>query len=166
MRRAISEAAIALGADFKDRELAVLLTDDKPRCAGSTRNGAASTSRPTCCRFRRPQTSRLDAAKSLGDIAIAYETTAREAVEEAKPFADHLSHLAVHGFLHLLGYDHETESQAGEMERLERVILARLGVPDPYSASESLVRQILGADTSPCRTPTRQVVAIRSSRSA
>ena len=73
-----------------------------------------------------------DGTKSLGDIAIAYETTAREAQDEAKPFADHLAHLCVHGFLHLMGYDHESEAQAETMEQLERVILARLGVPDPY----------------------------------
>jgi probable rRNA maturation factor len=72
--------------------------------------------------------------KSLGDIAIAYETTASEARAEDKPFADHLAHLCVHGFLHLMGYDHELEAHAETMESLERVILARLGVPDPYLA--------------------------------
>ena len=89
--------------------LAVVLTDDAA-IRGSTRNGAASTSRPTCCRFRRPPVGAGD-AESLGDIAIAYETTAREAAAEDKPFADHLAHLAVHGFLHLLGYDHETDAR-------------------------------------------------------
>jgi probable rRNA maturation factor len=68
----------------------------------------------------------------LGDIIIAYETTASEAAAEAKPFAHHLAHLAVHGFLHLLGYDHESDGDAAEMERLEAKILARLSVPDPY----------------------------------
>ena len=69
----------------------------------------------------------------LGDIVIAYETTAREALAESKPFPHHLSHLAVHGFLHLLGYDHATDDEAEAMERLERAILARLDVPDPYA---------------------------------
>jgi probable rRNA maturation factor len=73
-----------------------------------------------------------DAPALLGDIVIAYETTAREATAEGKPFAHHLSHLAVHGFLHLLGYDHESDAAAQDMERLEAGILARLGVPDPY----------------------------------
>jgi probable rRNA maturation factor len=73
-----------------------------------------------------------DAAALLGDIVIAYETTAGEAVAAGKPFAHHLAHLAVHGFLHLLGYDHNSDSDAGEMERLEAKILARLAVPDPY----------------------------------
>lgn len=68
----------------------------------------------------------------LGDIVIAYETTAGEAAAEGKPFPDHLAHLAVHGFLHLLGYDHESDAAAQDMERLEARVLARLGVPDPY----------------------------------
>ena len=72
------------------------------------------------------------APRHLGDIAIAYETTAREAAVESKPFDHHLVHLAVHGFLHLLGYDHATDRDAKKMERLEVDILARLDVPDPY----------------------------------
>jgi probable rRNA maturation factor len=68
----------------------------------------------------------------LGDIAIAHETTAREAAAEHKPVIHHLAHLAVHGFLHLVGYDHESDEAADEMERLEAKILARLDIPDPY----------------------------------
>ena len=56
-----------------------------------------------------------------------------EADEEQKPFNHHLSHLAIHGFLHLVGYDHETDEDAEEMENLERRILAELGIPDPYA---------------------------------
>jgi probable rRNA maturation factor len=78
----------------------------------------------------------LTAVSSLGDIAIAYETTAREAETEEKPFDHHLAHLAVHGFLHLLGYDHDSDDAATTMEDLERSILARLGVPDPYLVHE------------------------------
>ncbi len=72
----------------------------------------------------------------LGDIAIAYETLAREAAAEHKPVLHHLAHLAVHGFLHLLGYDHQTASQADAMEGLERVALARLDIADPYGSRE------------------------------
>jgi probable rRNA maturation factor len=72
------------------------------------------------------------ASPYIGDIVIAYETVAREAVAEGKPFNHHLAHLAVHGFLHLLGYDHDNDRNARRMERLERAILARGGVPDPY----------------------------------
>jgi probable rRNA maturation factor len=76
-------------------------------------------------------------ARALGDIAISYETAAREAAAEGKSFADHIAHLSVHGFLHLLGYDHESDEDAEEMEGLERVILARIGVSDPYIAHEA-----------------------------
>lgn len=69
----------------------------------------------------------------LGDIALAEETVRREALDEGKPFESHLSHLLVHGLLHLLGYDHETEAEAQEMEALERQILARLAISDPYA---------------------------------
>jgi probable rRNA maturation factor len=68
----------------------------------------------------------------LGDIAIAYETMAREAMDEGKTLQAHFSHLVVHGLLHLLGYDHEDETGAEIMEGLEREILAALGIEDPY----------------------------------
>ena len=73
----------------------------------------------------------------VGDIAISYQTAAAEAAAEGKPFAHHMKHLAVHGFLHVLGYDHESDEDAEAMERLERTILARLGVPDPYIARDA-----------------------------
>jgi probable rRNA maturation factor len=68
----------------------------------------------------------------LGDIALAHETCTREAAEAGKPFEDHIRHLIVHGLLHLLGFDHETDADAELMEGLETRVLARLGVPDPY----------------------------------
>ena len=68
----------------------------------------------------------------LGDLALAYGTCAREAGEQAKSLADHLSHLTVHGVLHLLGYDHEADAEAESMEAMERSILKALGVRDPY----------------------------------
>lgn len=70
---------------------------------------------------------------TLGDIALAYETLAREAEGLDVPLADHYRHLLVHGFLHLIGYDHETDADAERMEALETRILARLGVADPYA---------------------------------
>ncbi len=83
-----------------------------------------------------PETPGRDPAKpsetELGDIAIAYETCAREASEQDKPLGDHITHLLVHGTLHLLGYDHMTDADAAKMEALEVEILATLGVPDPY----------------------------------
>jgi probable rRNA maturation factor len=68
----------------------------------------------------------------FGDIVIAYETILREAEEDRKPFDHHLAHLAVHGFLHLLGHDHASDAEAEAMEQLEAMILADLDVPDPY----------------------------------
>lgn len=73
----------------------------------------------------------------LGDVILAYETVAREAAGQRKSFAHHLQHLLVHGVLHLLGYDHETEAEAAVMEGEERRLLAGLGIADPY-ACESL----------------------------
>jgi probable rRNA maturation factor len=70
---------------------------------------------------------------TLGDIALAYETLAREAEDLGVSLADHYRHLLVHGFLHLVGYDHETDAEAERMEALETRILARLGVADPYA---------------------------------
>lgn len=70
----------------------------------------------------------------LGDVAIAYGVAAREAREAGKTLRDHGVHLAVHGVLHLLGYDHETAREARIMEPLEITILAELGIADPYAA--------------------------------
>jgi probable rRNA maturation factor len=70
----------------------------------------------------------------LGDIALALGVCKAEAEAQAKPLADHLRHLVAHGVLHLVGYDHLEEAEAEAMEALERDILARLGVPDPYAA--------------------------------
>ena len=72
----------------------------------------------------------------LGDVALAYGVCAREAAEQGKPVSHHLQHLAIHGVLHLLGYDHIGDDEAEVMEGLERAVLAGLGVPDPYAAGE------------------------------
>ncbi|MGL4405783.1 MAG: rRNA maturation RNase YbeY [Notoacmeibacter sp.] len=73
----------------------------------------------------------------LGDIAFGLETVKREAIDEGKVFDHHVTHLLVHGFLHLCGYDHETgEDDAEEMETLERAILARLAIADPYAIDD------------------------------
>lgn len=69
----------------------------------------------------------------LGDIVLAAETVAREAAMEGKPLDHHITHLVIHGLLHLLGHDHEDEGEAEKMEALERAALARLAIPDPYA---------------------------------
>lgn len=68
----------------------------------------------------------------LGDVVVAFGVSEREARDQGLPLADHLSHLCVHGMLHLLGFDHEDEAEAERMEQLETRILGDLGVPDPY----------------------------------
>jgi probable rRNA maturation factor len=73
----------------------------------------------------------------LGDIALAHGVCAREAAEQGKSLEQHLAHLVVHGVLHLLGYDHETDGEAEAMEALERSILESLGVPDPYASERA-----------------------------
>lgn len=69
----------------------------------------------------------------LGDLALAFETSAREAEEKAISLADHVTHLLVHGTLHLLGHDHQTDAEADAMEALETRILAGMGIANPYS---------------------------------
>lgn len=73
----------------------------------------------------------------IGDIALAFGVCAHEAGEQSKSLADHLSHLTVHGVLHLAGYDHQTDDEAEAMEDLERRVLASLGVSDPYAADRT-----------------------------
>jgi probable rRNA maturation factor len=85
--------------------------------------------------FPASDPSRLAQARLLGDIAIAFETVERESIDEHKSLSDHLSHMVVHGFLHLVGYDHESEDDAEVMEAAERRALARLNIADPYAAT-------------------------------
>jgi probable rRNA maturation factor len=68
----------------------------------------------------------------LGDVVLSIDTLRREAAAEGTPLDAHFAHLAVHGLLHILGYDHEAEADAAAMEAMESEILAELGVPDPY----------------------------------
>ncbi|MBN9525326.1 MAG: rRNA maturation RNase YbeY [Alphaproteobacteria bacterium] len=74
-----------------------------------------------------------DGVVLLGDIILGYETVVREAREQGKSLADHLAHLVVHGALHVVGYDHETDEEAEVMEGRERVVLAGMGIADPYA---------------------------------
>jgi len=74
-----------------------------------------------------------DGLMELGDIALAYDTCLREAGEQQKTPQAHVSHLLVHGTLHLLGYDHENDADAAVMEQMEREILGKMGIDDPYS---------------------------------
>lgn len=141
IHRAVAAAAEIADADVGEAELAVMLTDDAGiRTLNSNWRGIDKATNVLSFPALQPTGTGGpdDAPRMLGDIAIAYETTRKEADDEQKPFDHHLSHLAVHGFLHLIGYDHEKDADAEAMEALEREILAQLGIPDPYADRERM----------------------------
>jgi probable rRNA maturation factor len=122
----------------QETELSILFTDDAAMQALNAR--WRGKDRPTnVLSFPQAPGPRISAASGLqgagpvplGDIVLAAETVRQEAALAEKPLEDHLSHLIIHGFLHLLGYDHETEEDAEEMEQLERTALSRIGIADP-----------------------------------
>ena len=126
---AAGRAALAEVGGAEPGEVAILLADD-------------AAVRALNARFRGQDRATnvlsfpaaADAQGQAGDIALAYGICAAEAAAQAKPLAHHLQHLTVHGVLHLFGFDHVDDAEALVMEGLERRILARLGVPDPYAA--------------------------------
>jgi probable rRNA maturation factor len=136
LRRAIGEAA-SMVSTIRG-ELAIVLTDDSAiRALNRDWRSKDATTNVLSFPAKEPRDAR-GTPRLLGDIVIAYETTEREARAEHKPFAHHLAHLAVHGFLHLAGYDHAADDEAAAMERLETAILARLDVPNPYVARSAI----------------------------
>ena len=124
---AVAERAATAALGTVEGDVVVLLTDD-------------ATVQDLNARFRdrdRPTNvlsfpAADSAAPHLGDLVLAFGVCAAEAAAQGKTLADHLSHLTVHGVLHLLGRDHEADGEAEEMEAEERSILASLGVADPY----------------------------------
>jgi probable rRNA maturation factor len=146
LRRAIDAAAAALSTS--GAELAIVLTDDSAiRVLNRKWRGIDA---PTNV-LSFPAEVPAGAPPLLGDIVLAYETVAREARRDGKPFAHHVAHLAVHGFLHLCGYDHERDSDAETMEQLERTILRRLDIADPYR----IMRQPARPHANPARRKAR-----------
>lgn len=146
---AVDAAARAALADIDAAdgrfELSILLTDDAAIAALNSRWRGRDG--PTnVLSFPADDDAGLAAAGGrpalLGDIIVAFETVLREAVDAGIPFADHLRHIIVHGALHLLGYDHEGDADAEEMEGREIEILATLGVPDPYESSDPVREQV------------------------
>jgi len=128
----LAAAQAALAAEGADGEgVTVLLTDDET-VQDLNRRFRAQDKPTNVLSFPAPH----NPERFLGDVALAYGVCVREAAEQGKPLANHLQHLVAHGVLHLLGYDHMTDGEADAMEGLERIVLAELGVPDPYQAGE------------------------------
>jgi probable rRNA maturation factor len=139
VRRAIALAATSGVETYRHKaEVSILLCDDKTIASLNSRWREQEKPTNVLSFPALPlQGAAPDENIPLGDIAIAYETLVREAGENGKRASDHLAHLVVHGFLHLLGYDHHMDDEAERMERLERDILARIGVADPYAACDA-----------------------------
>ncbi len=119
-----SDARIAeLNADFRGKPQPTNVLSWPSDERGAAADGGAP---------EKPRAGAPEMPEELGDIAIAWETCAREAEEQGKPMPDHVAHLLVHGLLHLLGYDHVRDGDAALMEAAEVRILATLGLADPY----------------------------------
>jgi probable rRNA maturation factor len=135
-REAVAAATAAAGANFaRGAEMTVHLVDDAGvrKLNARWRNKDAPTN---VLSFPAAPAGKIAGARLLGDVFVALETCEREAAAEGKPLADHYRHLVLHGFLHLIGYDHQTPAEAEAMEAVETLALARLGVPDPFAGAE------------------------------
>jgi probable rRNA maturation factor len=133
VRNSVVAAAVALST--AGGEVSIVLTDDS--ATRSLNRDWRGIDRPTnVLSFPVSGPAGGEDARLLGDIVIAFETLERECADGNRSFLHHLAHLAVHGFLHLNGYDHETDAQAEAMEGLESRIMAQLNMPDPYRAND------------------------------
>ena len=128
--RAIGACASEVGVSWPDREVSVLLCDDD-EIRTLNRQWRGFDKPTNVLSFPAPGPAHED--MPLGDIAIAFETCDREARADVKTLDDHVTHLVIHGVLHLLGHDHETDTEAETMEDTERRILRTLGIDDPYA---------------------------------
>jgi len=130
VRDAIAAAATMLST--RNGELGIVLTDDSSvRALNRQWRGIDKPTNVLSFPVRS-----FDGPAMFGDIVIAYETLRKECDDEDKNFLHHLAHLTVHGFLHLIGYDHQVEAQAEEMEGLESKIITRMQMPDPHLARD------------------------------
>lgn len=121
---ACDDARIAiLNADFRDKNTATNVLSWPSQNLAAVEDGGMPVF---------PQPDPFEDQTELGDIAIAFETCQREAEESGKSLENHISHLVIHGTLHLLGYDHIRDKDATLMEGIETVILGKMGIPDPY----------------------------------
>lgn len=135
--RAAAAAALARGAGrLEGAEVSIVLADDA--LVAKLNRAYRGIAKPTnVLSFAMAEPARRSAPlRLLGDVVLAHGTVAREARAQGKTLADHLTHLVVHGVLHLLGFDHERAREARRMEALEVAVLAGLGISDPYRARE------------------------------
>lgn len=140
--------AVAPRKPMAGAELSLLLTDDR-RIRLVNRDWRGFDKATNVLSFPAAPAERIAASPLLGDIVIAFETVEREAEAEGKDVADHLRHLVIHGLLHLLGEDHETEAEARRMEALEVAALASLGIADPYADGELVLPSAPSSAQSP-----------------
>jgi len=135
--RVTRAAAAALAAAGAAGEVVVLLTDDAAQAGLNARFREREGSTNVLSFPAAPAILPPGTPAPLGDLSLAYGVCAAEAEAQGKTLADHLTHLVVHGALHLLGRDHLDEAEAEAMEAEERAILASLGVADPYAAERA-----------------------------
>ncbi|WP_082610027.1 rRNA maturation RNase YbeY [Bosea sp. Root381] len=140
--------AVAPVRPSEGAELSLLLTDDK-RIRVVNRDWRGFDKATNVLSFPAAPPARIATSPVLGDIVIAYETVEREAQAEGKSLSDHFSHLVIHGLLHLLGEDHETDAEAERMEGLEIAALAELGIADPYAEGELVAHPAAPAASNP-----------------
>lgn len=145
-KRAVKETLLALNIENDEIELSLLGCDDA-RIAVLNSNFRDKTTPTNVLSWpaedlaalkegqnpRHPEAG-FDGVTVIGDVAIAYDTCAREAAELGKPMAEHVTHLVVHGVLHLLGYDHISDLDAALMQGIETKILGKMGLDDPYKS--------------------------------
>ena len=118
-----------------DERIAVLNSDFRGKPSPTNVLSWPSSERAAAEDGGAPIPPELPQDAELGDIAIAFETCIKEATAMGKFVEDHVTHLLIHGVLHLLGYDHERDKDAALMERLETQILGKLGISDPYKVA-------------------------------
>lgn len=132
VRRAVAAALDAEDLDFAEgAELSVLLADDA-RVRELNRDWRGKDQPTNVLSFPAAEPDEIADSPMIGDVALAYETLAREAERDGVALGDHFQHLVVHGVLHLFGYDHIEDGEAEIMEDAERRALASIGISDPY----------------------------------
>lgn len=131
--KALTTTMYHLSLDNIVSEISLLFTDDKHMAQINAQWRGKNKSTNVLSFPAFPLKAGDPPGSMLGDIIIARETVVLEAENEGKKFQDHLTHMIVHGILHLLGYDHETDDEACQMEQVEREILRKLSIQDPYA---------------------------------